>query len=76
MKAALPNLLDRTYMLRPTQFFSDPPLCTLQELRDTYTLDDLADMHEILDYREAEVDRIQRELERERDNRNPRGRRR
>jgi hypothetical protein len=28
----------------------DPPLCSRQQLRDgTYTLDDLADMHECMD---------------------------
>lgn len=28
----------------------DPPLCTLRELQDgTYTLDDLADFHEMID---------------------------
>lgn len=29
---------------------SEPPLCTLRELQDgTYTINDLADMHEALD---------------------------
>ena len=35
-------------MIRP--LISDPPLCRLKELQDgTYSIDDLADMHEILD---------------------------
>lgn len=35
-------------MIRP--LISDPPLCKLKELQDgTYSIDDLADMHEILD---------------------------
>jgi len=35
----------------------EPPLCTLKELRDgTYTINDLADMHEAMD-EEAEYRR-------------------
>lgn len=27
----------------------DPPLCTLRELQTVYTIDDLADFHEMID---------------------------
>lgn len=33
---------------------SEPPFCTLSELQDgTYSIEDLADMHEALDLKEA-----------------------
>ena len=33
---------------------AEPPLCNLRELQDgTYSIDDLADMHEALDLKEA-----------------------
>jgi len=33
---------------------AEPPLCSLKELQDgTYSIDDLADMHEALDLKEA-----------------------
>lgn len=51
------------YLLRPTPAFSVPPLCTLAELRTVYTLDDLADMHEILDLRQATIERAQKEAD-------------
>ncbi len=34
----------------------DPPLCTLRELQTVYTIDDLADFHEMMD-EEAEYAR-------------------
>jgi hypothetical protein len=50
-----PNLADRAFLLRPTILLSNPPLCTLHELRTVYTIDDLADFHEALDLREADL---------------------
>ena len=43
----------------------DPPLCTLRELQDgTYSINDLADMHEALD-EEAEYRRRMDDLEKQ-----------
>ena len=53
------------YLLRPTPCMSEPPLCTLHELRTIYTLDDLADFHEVLDLREAAGEKATRVTERE-----------
>jgi len=54
------------YLLRPCRGFADPHLCELHELRSVYTLDDLADFHEILDLRQAVFDRIKNLRETER----------
>jgi hypothetical protein len=47
----------------------NPPLCTLRELRDgTYSLDDLADMHEAMDEEDEYLrrgDAIARQKERD-----------
>lgn len=53
------------YLLRPTQLFANPPLCTLHELRTVYTLDDLANFHEVLDVREATAERWERDRARD-----------
>ena len=53
------------YLLRPTPGVSEPPICTLHELRSIYTIDDLADFHELLDLREAAADKANRVAERE-----------
>ncbi|KQO49945.1 hypothetical protein [Methylobacterium sp. Leaf85] len=42
------------YLLRPTPGMTNPPLCTLHELRTIYTLDDLANMHELIDLQDAQ----------------------
>jgi hypothetical protein len=52
------------YLLRPTPAFSRPALCTLHELRTVYTLDDLADFHEVLDLRAASLERAERDAKR------------
>jgi hypothetical protein len=67
LAAIAPNLISDMYMLRPTQFFANPPLCTLHELRTVYTLDDLANFHEVLDVREATAERWERDRQRELD---------
>ena len=39
----------------------DPPLCTYKELTDgTYTINDLADMHEAMDAEEENARRIEK----------------
>lgn len=53
------------YLLRPCPGFADPPLCTLQDLRTWATLDDLADMHETLDLREAMIRKAMEEAKAE-----------
>lgn len=50
------------YLLRPTPGMSNPPLCTLHELRTVYTLDDLANFHELLDLQEAAGDKAARSM--------------
>jgi hypothetical protein len=59
-----PNLVDQMYLYRPTAMFSNPPFCTLHELRTIYTIDDLADFHEVINLRNATADRRQIEAER------------
>lgn len=39
------------WLLRP--IFADPPLCTLVEIKTALTIDDVADLHEILDLKDA-----------------------
>lgn len=63
----IPNVLERMYLLRPTPGFASPHLCTLHELRTIYTLDDLADFHEILDLRASATEKAERVTKRERD---------
>ena len=64
LKLVAPNIFDNMYLYRPTPMFCEPPLCTLHELRTIYTLDDLADFHEVLNLRNATIDRRQIEIER------------
>ena len=46
----------------------DPPLCTLRELKDgTYTINDLADFHELMDEEEEYAARYRDAQERERE---------
>ena len=52
------------YLLRPTPGVSEPPICTLHELRSIYTIDDLADFHEVLDLRAAALQRAERDAKR------------
>lgn len=56
MAEVAPNLGDKVFILRPT--YSTPPLCSLNDLRTVYTLDDLYDFHEILDMRDALADKV------------------
>lgn len=53
------------YLLRPTPGVSKPHICTLHELRTVYSLDDLADFHELLDLRDAAAEKATRMAERE-----------
>jgi len=66
-RTVAPNLVDQMYLLRPTPGFSQPALCTLHELRTVYTIDDLADFHEILDFRAAASEKMEKVVKRERD---------
>lgn len=50
------------YLWRPC--IAEPPLCTMLELNTVWTIDDLADFHEVLDLKEAFHDRARRESER------------
>lgn len=51
--------------MRPTR--GESPQCTLAELKDgTYTLDDLADFHEVLDEEEEYRRRLEAAAEKER----------
>lgn len=43
----------KSYLMRPV--LSDPPLCGLVDLKSTLTIDDLADMHEALNVKEANL---------------------
>jgi len=43
---------------------AEPPLCTLQELKTTLTIDDLADLHEILNIKELATLKAKQEAER------------
>lgn len=38
------------FLFRP--ILAEPPLCSMADLRTTLTIDDLADLHEILDLKE------------------------
>ncbi len=38
-------------LFRP--IMAEPPLCTLSDLKTSLTLDDLLDLHEVLDLKEA-----------------------
>ena len=46
----MPSVRDNYYILRPVM--ADPPLCTLAELKTILTIDDLADLHEVLNLRD------------------------
>lgn len=70
-----PNLADHMYLYRVTPGFADPPLCTIYELETVYTLDHLANFHEILDLRQAARAKAEREMKRQRETSNRRGRR-
>lgn len=63
----MPNVVGNMYLLRPTPGFSSPPLCTLHELRTVYTLNDLADFHEILDLRAASTEKADKIMKRDRE---------
>ncbi|KQQ24105.1 hypothetical protein ASF56_16260 [Methylobacterium sp. Leaf122] len=52
--------------MRPTPGFSSPHICELHDLRTKYTIDDLANFHEILDLREAAEDKARKHIEAER----------
>jgi len=40
------------YLLRPV--LAEPPMCTISELKTTLNIDDLADMHELLNIKEVQ----------------------
>lgn len=76
IRSIAPNIdADKFYILRPTAAFSDPPHCTLADLKTVITLDELADMHETMNLQEATIERARRDAEQERQ-RNARGGRR
>lgn len=50
------------YLWRPCM--AEPPLCTMVELKTVLSIDDLADLHEALDLKEAFHERARREAER------------
>jgi hypothetical protein len=74
IKRVAPNIQEKLYLLRPTPGFANPSLCTLHELRTIYTLNDLADFHEILNVREGGVSKARAESAKRSEQRN-RGRR-
>lgn len=39
------------WLLRPVM--AEPPLCSIVDLRTGFTIDDVADLHELLDLKEA-----------------------
>lgn len=45
-----PGIADRMFLMRPVM--ATPPLCGFVDLRTTLTLDDVADLHEILDLKD------------------------
>lgn len=64
IEAIAPNLGEHMYLYRVTPGFADPPLCTIHELETVYTLDHLANFHEILDLRLAARVKAEREVKR------------
>lgn len=46
-----PNIAERMYLFRP--IMAEPPLCSLVELKSTLDICDLADLHEVLDIKQA-----------------------
>lgn len=50
VRAVAPNLDKRAWLLRPVM--ADPPLCSLGEIKTILTIDDIADLHEVLDLKE------------------------
>ncbi|SOR30290.1 conserved protein of unknown function [Methylorubrum extorquens] len=74
-RAVAPNVADRMYLFRPTPGFADPPLCELHQLRTVYTLNDLANFHEILELRGVILDKAKARVEQQREAKNRRGRR-
>jgi hypothetical protein len=52
------------FLLRPVM--ADPPLCKINEIRTSLTIDDVADLHEILDIKDALAAKAQEQRERQR----------
>lgn len=52
------------YLWRPV--IAEPPLCTLLDLQSKLTIDDLADLHEVLDLKEAIHERARKDQEKSR----------
>lgn len=50
VRAVSPNLDKRAWLLRPVM--ADPPLCSLGEIKTVLNIDDIADLHELLDLKE------------------------
>lgn len=50
IRTVAPNVAKNLYLWRPTR--ADPPLATIHELRTIYSIDDLADFHEVMDLEE------------------------
>ena len=52
------------WLMRPVM--ADPPLCCISDLRTRLTIDDVADLHELLDLKEALAIKSQERRERPR----------
>lgn len=48
-KRIAPNISEKIWLYRP--LMAEPPLCTMLELK-VLTIDDIADLHEVLDLKE------------------------
>jgi hypothetical protein len=57
-----PQISQEIYIWRPV--LAEPPLCTILELKTSLTIDDLADLHEAMDLKEATAERARRNAER------------
>ncbi|HEY8358694.1 MAG TPA: hypothetical protein VIL30_14645 [Ramlibacter sp.] len=62
MARVAPNLTPEIYLWRP--ILADPPLCSIYELKTILTIDDLADLHEAMDLKEATAERARANAER------------
>lgn len=50
------------FLLRPVM--AEPALCSIVDVRTTLTIDDIADLHEILDVKEAVAAKAQEQRDR------------
>jgi hypothetical protein len=51
------------WLLRPV--LAEPPLCSIDDVRTRFTIDDVADLHEVLDLKEALAAKAQEQRERQ-----------